>query len=58
MGTSNELEAVANMIVRSRDGLRRRWEEIRVLKRRDPSITDAMNVANIIPRGSSVEPFN
>jgi hypothetical protein len=46
------------MIVRSRDGLRRRWEEIRVLKRRDPSITDAMNVANIIPRGSSVEPFN
>lgn len=28
------------------------------MKRRDPSMTDAMNVANIMPRGSSVELFD
>jgi hypothetical protein len=58
IGTSNELEAVANIIVRSREGLRRRCEETRLLKRSDPSMTEAMKVANIMPSGSSAEPFN
>ncbi len=58
IGMSNELEAVANMIVRSREELRRRSEKIRLLKRSDPSMTEAMKVANIMPRGSSADLFD
>lgn len=53
-GIKREEEAVANIMVRRREGEMRRWVEIRRLKVREPSITEAMNAANIVPKGRDV----
>lgn len=44
-------EAVAKRMVRRWEGERRRCVEIKRLKAREPSITEAMNAAKIVPNG-------